>query len=203
MQKIMFSDAYGLTLAVLEGRKTVTRRIIPASFFSLTWDRRDNTLVYENEDGDWIDIRESNYARYKVGEVVAVAQRYSEIFDKSNCVNPWAYEEDDKPSGWTNKMFVKADLMPHQIQIDEVFAEQLQDISPEDCLNEGVGVTACDHSFGCPIRIPFRYYVGSDRKGCRYTTPREAFSVLIDKISGKGTWEANPFVLGYRFHRLK
>lgn len=28
MQKIMFNDRYGLTDAVIEGRKTVTRRII-------------------------------------------------------------------------------------------------------------------------------------------------------------------------------
>ena len=29
MKKIMFNDKYGLTQAVLEGRKTITRRTIP------------------------------------------------------------------------------------------------------------------------------------------------------------------------------
>lgn len=29
MQKIMFNDRYGLTDAVIEGRKTMTRRLIP------------------------------------------------------------------------------------------------------------------------------------------------------------------------------
>jgi hypothetical protein len=29
MRKIMFKDKYGLTKAVLEGRKTMTRRIVP------------------------------------------------------------------------------------------------------------------------------------------------------------------------------
>lgn len=52
-KKIMFSDKYGLTQAVLEGRKTQTRRIIPKDFFSLTWDKRDDTLVYENSMGDF------------------------------------------------------------------------------------------------------------------------------------------------------
>lgn len=37
MKKIMFNDRYGLTQAVIEGRKTVTRRLIPDEFFGLTW----------------------------------------------------------------------------------------------------------------------------------------------------------------------
>ena len=32
MQKIMFNDKYGLTKAVLEGRKTMTRRVIVPEF---------------------------------------------------------------------------------------------------------------------------------------------------------------------------
>ena len=31
MKKIMFNDKFGLTKAVLEGRKTQTRRIVPQS----------------------------------------------------------------------------------------------------------------------------------------------------------------------------
>ena len=30
-------------------------------------------------------------------------------------------------------------------------------------------------------------------------SPREAFSALIDKVSGKGAWESNPFVWAYEF----
>ena len=29
MKKIMFNDRYGLTKAVIEGRKTMTRRLVP------------------------------------------------------------------------------------------------------------------------------------------------------------------------------
>lgn len=78
MKKIIFSDKYGLTQAVLEGRKTVTRRIIPREFFTLMWDIDDDTLVCENNFGDFIDIRNSKYAKYKLGEVVAVAQNYKD-----------------------------------------------------------------------------------------------------------------------------
>lgn len=31
-----------------------------------------------------------------------------------------------------------------------------------------------------------------DTKANRYTTAREAYAALIDKVSGKDTWEHNP-----------
>ena len=38
MKKIMFNDRYGLTQAVLEGKKNMTRRIIPD--IEIDWNRR-------------------------------------------------------------------------------------------------------------------------------------------------------------------
>ena len=47
MQKIMFNDKYGLTLAVLEGRKTQTRRMLnPTIFFR----RLETYEGWSNED---------------------------------------------------------------------------------------------------------------------------------------------------------
>lgn len=199
MQKIMFNDRYGLTQAVIEGRKTMTRRIIPREFFTLQWDvSGEKDLVFENADGDMVDIRRSRYTKYKVGEVVAVAQRYQDIFDYSNCVNPYAWEDDDEPSGWTNKMLVKAQLMPHRIRITGVRCEQLQDISDEDCLKEGINASN-SHEIG--YGIPWVYeFAGSKMV---YYTPREAFAALIDKVSGKGTWQKNPWVVVYEFELVK
>ena len=59
----MFNDKYGLTKAVLDGRKTQTRRFVPKEFFTLQWDERDDTLVVENEWGDFIDIRDTKIRR--------------------------------------------------------------------------------------------------------------------------------------------
>lgn len=199
MQKIMFNDRYGLTQAVIEGRKTMTRRIIPREFFTLQWDvSGEKDLVFENADGDMVDIRRSRYTKYKVGEVVAVAQRYQDIFDYSNCVNPYAWEDDDEPSGWTNKMFTKAELMPHRIRITGVRCERLQDISDEDCLKEGINASN-SHEIG--YGIPWVYeFAGSKMV---YYTPREAFAALIDKVSDRGTWGLNPWVVVYEFELVK
>ena len=88
MKKIMFNDKFLLTKAVLEGRKTQTRRIVPKDFFSLTWDEKNGTLWYENSMGDFIDVRNSKYALCKVGEVIAVAQSYCSIAEElENCNN--------------------------------------------------------------------------------------------------------------------
>lgn len=190
----MFNDRYGLTAAVLSGKKTMTRRMISQEFFSLTWDVRGDTLVYENDFGDFIDIRQSKYSRYKVGEVVAVAQKYEDVFDKSNCVNPYDLDDEmPKQSGWTNKMFVKADLMPHRIRITDVRVERLQDISDEDCINEGIRY----------IDIFNTYYFERNDNGYYFYTAREAFAALIDKVSGRGTWEQNPWVFVYEFELVK
>ena len=35
-----------------------------------------------------------------------------------------------------------------------------------------------------------------------FMAPREAFACLIDKVSGKGTWESNPYVYAYEFNLM-
>ena len=193
MKKIMFNDKFQLTQAVLEGRKTQTRRIIPKDFFSLTWDKRDDTLVYENSMGDFIDIRNSKYALCKAGEIVAVAQSYNSFYN-DEC-NPNLFPNG---AGWTNKMYVKPELMPHQIRITNVRAEQLQDISDEDCLKEGVIKGQCGSA---DTHFMDAYYVPNDIQP--YCTPQDAYEILIDKVSGKGTWERNPYVFAYDFELVK
>lgn len=189
----MFNDKCGLTQAVLEGRKTQTRRIIPSDFFSLNWDIREDTLVYENEWGDFLDVRNTKYSKYKVGEIVAVAQSYNSFYN-DEC-NPNLFPNG---AGWTNKMYVKPKLMPHQIRITNVRAELLQDISDEDCLKEGVIKGQCGSA---DTHFMDAYYVPNDKQP--YCRPQDAYEIIIDKISGKGTWDSNPYVFVYDFELIK
>lgn len=213
MKKIMFNDCYGLTDAVIEGRKTMTRRLIPDEFFGLTWDTRGNTLVYENEYGDFIDVRLSKYTRYKVGEIVAVAQNYFSTYDESKWENGSWYNEFADGSditnhaGWLNKMLVKAEYMPHQIRITGIRCERLQDISDEDCMKEGVVGGIIGYyvpGIQCKDWSKESYVDTEDGRTWKlFPTPREAFAALIDKISGRGTWESNPWVVVYEFELVK
>lgn len=113
MKKIMFNDRYGLTDAVIEGRKTMTRRIIiPQPDFlsdNFGWAKRNN--------GDVI------LPKYGVNEVVAVAQIYEAAgFDPEYSIEGMLYAK--KHAGWRNKMFVSAKYMPHQIRITGIKCEQ-------------------------------------------------------------------------------
>ena len=135
MKKIMFNDNYGLTQAVIDGRKSMTRRIIHLT---------DDDKKYLDTAFDW-DIRErviiDRYAKYKVGEVVAVAQSYKSVFEESlNYAIPrWHWLDDHiDDKGFDNKMFVKASEMPHQIQITGIKIERLQAISEEDYLIDDI-----------------------------------------------------------------
>ena len=185
----MFNDRYGLTNAVIEGRKTMTRRLIPDEFFGLTWDTRGNTLVYENEYGDFIDVRHSKYTRYKLGEVVAVSQCYNDMVQK--------FTDLAFVPGSTNKMFVRADLMPHQIRIIGIRCERLRDISDEECIKEGV------YAGSQALEYPYYFIDTKQFLICDYKSPREAFAALIDKVSGRGTWDRNPWVVVYEFELVK
>lgn len=191
MKKIMFNDKYGLTQAVLEGRKTMTRRIIPQSVLDKVEEYQllyyDKTLAKISFEDALVCIIDDDLVKYgyKVEEIVAVAQRYSDIYNEFSWLK--------LTKGWNNKMFVKAFYMPHQIRITDIFVERLQDISNEDCLKEGIYDTLMD-------RI---YHYRFDNSPRNYMNPQEAFAALIDKVSGNGTWDSNPWVFVYEFELVK
>lgn len=160
------------------------------------WKRSCNKRLYEAK-GDLLQ-QMLDYAlsssRYKLGEVVAVAQKYKDI--ALDMPVELAAELIKQP-GWKNKMFVKADLMPHRIRITNIRIERLQDISDEDCIAEGIYPKANGRWY-C-YDVVRRMGVSYDP----YPDPREAYAALIDKISGKGTWESNPWVFVYDFELVK
>lgn len=194
MKKIMFNDKYGLTQAVLAKRKTQTRRIIPSAD---PYNRRyEGTLKVRNKLGQigllalFSDVR--IFPAYYIGEKVAISQSYRAISEKS----PKANELKELP-GWNNKMFVRADLMPHHIRITDIRVERLQDISDKDCLAEGIFAFPRGNRFG------FSFLRGKyTADGVYVDSPHEAYAALIDKISGKGTWDGNPFVFVYEFELI-
>lgn len=201
----MFNDKYCLTQAVLNGTKTMTRRK-----FTLTLDKEvDDKLirVYPSkvffDNGKWLfdyegrayNLPKENYPRYEVGDVVAIAQSYKNIAsnrDEAETVLD-LYKignnfltMDEMGAGWNNKMFVRADLMPHHIKITDVKVERLQDISDEDALREGI------------FKLVDKYFLpnGIDEM---FASAHNAFAYLINKVSGKSMWESNPWVVAYSF----
>ena len=199
----MFNDRYGLTQAVIEGRKTMTRRLVPwaltEQWMEFLSDAPSVGGVYVHESEKEFYEREA--PRYKVGEVVAVAQSYRDV-----CAGGFEPDatilrlfEEQRIAGWTNKMFTKAELMPYQIRITGIKCERLQDISDEDCFREGISESWYEST------DTTTYGYADEKKGTavEFDTPRKAFATLIDKVSGKGTWARNPWVVVYEFELVK
>lgn len=213
MKKIMFNDKFCLTQAVLAGKKTMTRRILHGTLF---WERCPEGMWTDDEIKAWkkeVDQRLIDYSmtdewpqmkifamkhcRYKVGEVVAIAQSYHTL-NKSGYVAPeWCEHTCESSAGYKNKMFVRADLMPHHIKITNVKVERLQDISDDDIMREGVWQFYDQKNL---------FYVSKSigyAPDVAFLSAREAFAYLIDMVSGKGTWESNPIVVAYSFELIK
>lgn len=191
MKKIMFNDEFGLTKAVLDGRKTMTRRVIPQKVIDAYYDYEDAYCSINFGGVTAYSMTEflCGCSRYQVGEVVAIAQAYKDIYNDAYHIGLYG-----RTAGWTNKMYVAAYRMPHHIKITNIRVERLQDISNEDCLREGV--FECEDGYSRTYGIDhYEEFV----HGWLYNTPREAFAALIDKVSGKGTWESNPIVWVYEF----
>ena len=213
MKKILFNDRYGLTRKVLSGCKTQTRRAIPD--IEIDFVRRgkvhlpaggyENGVLFMDMRSILHDVGISDYAapakyqpKYEKGEEVAVAQKYKELIGQGYLCREsdgWVSEEYVTSPGYSNKMFVRAGLMPHRIRITNIRVERLQDITEEDCLKEGIIAGEQE-----PRLFGFRLPKGTILS---FLTPREAFAALIDRISGRGTWKRNPWVFVYEFELIK
>lgn len=204
----MFNDRYGQTAAVLEKRKTMMRMVERIDFYPGSREEqiekfckrsatdakgRQVWLGFDNK-GNWIA---QLISRYAIGEEVAVAQPYRDLRDIIGDVHDGQSIKFAK--GWSNKMFVRADLMPHRIRITDIRVERLQDISDEDCLREGIMEGEFMNTWD-------KFYFdswGDVPNHITFRTPRAAFAALIDKVSGRGTWKRNPWVLVYEFELVK
>ena len=226
MKKILFNDRYGLTRQVLSGCKTQTRRVIPD--IEIDWVRRGKVHlpVGGYEHGVlFMDVRSilhdagiRDYAapakyqpKYEIGEEIAVAQKYKELIGQGYLCREsdgWVSEEYVTSPGYSNKMFVRADFMPHRIRITNIRVERLQDISEEDAMREGIfkyDKPPLHHEMDLyspwpPYVKPYKHNNENLKYSC---SARYAFAYLIDKVSGTGTWQRNPWVFVYEFELVK
>lgn len=178
MKGIMFNTKYGLEQAVLRGDKT------------RTW-------------------RADKKPRYEVGEIVAIKQCYHDVtFNRQHSEELGLISEYGDvlaeilfSKGYDNKMFVKNELMPHQIHITSVKQCRLQDLTNEECLREGV----CKDTY---YKNTYYNVVGIYLKGHPgvlhpFKSPKDAFFMLINRLYGWAYWYKNPMGYAYEFELVK
>lgn len=187
MRTIIFNNIFNETSSVLNGTKTQMRcrACCGDDEISFCTDKGDGLLtVFHNG----FDIAKANY---KVGEVlqIGILQRLKETEVYLDHVGDSKMIIMEPPERYCKK------TIPFSIQITRVSIERLQDISEEDCLKEGIWR---DDNVG--LEGVTYWYHGLANSSFR--TAKEAYAALIDKISGKYTWESNPWVFVYDFELI-
>ena len=192
MQKIMFNEQFGLQQATLDKTKDMTRRVAlkdPVEDMNVGYDAKTQQCIICS--GNRIVARST----YAVGEVVAIAQRYSQIISAiTPRFSPHAKDWMRSEKGWNNKMFVKAEYMPHHIKIIDIKVEPLCCISDEDCLREGITT----------LKGGLRLQDAYSFKGYKlwWKTPYLAYKELIDRLNSRGFFESNPIVFVYTYELI-
>lgn len=191
--------------AILEGRKTVTRRVVKPQpdflgsmvdpntpFKTLDAGLHARITCPHGQPGDRLWVREAWAAD---AQVDAIAPR-----DLSQGEPIW-YPADFSARQTGCSMISKGRGRPsiHMprwasrvlLEITAVRVERLQDISEEQALAEGVHGEPCDHARQACSDI-----------GCWGDTAKGAFGFLWEQLNGAGAWQANPWVWVVEFKRV-
>ena len=192
MQKIMFNEQFGLQQATFDKLKTMTRRAVPDKTLEKWYDiEEDYQMAVPMDVPCYLEPMEDfliRHAPYKVGEIVAVAQSYKDVIQEwsKGYGRGFSFGLEDR-AGMSNKMFVKAEYMPHHIKMTGIKVEGLAGISDEDCLREGIIDTGSGYTCYRQGVLPL------------FRTPYAAFKALIDKLNHRGYFESNPLVYAYTY----
>jgi hypothetical protein len=198
--------------AIVEGRKTVTRRVIKPQPDIVVDGKAQLWASSIGRSAEIYFIRDIK-PRYQVGEAVYIKEahyRYGH-WNKNGFTKTgrqkWLFKADttevryleNRPdvvyanackdkTGWFKRspLFMPQSAARHFIKFKAVRAERLQEITEEDALDEGINEIGY-------LTFP------DGHKGLCF---RAGFVKLWDSIN-KEKWESNPFVFRYEFEYLK
>lgn len=205
---ILFSSS--MVRAILDGRKTMTRRIVKPHRSD------DSFVIVEQPNGDWWPFRSEDGESFVMtdGCEYPFDCPYGQPGDKLWCRETWGLHAFDDETCWYTwsgagkdastledwAITYRADWGPCQdgchwrssihmprwasritLEITGVHVERLQDISEADAIAEG-----CTNSL----------HLGGGRFA------NENFAHLWWQINGDGSWEANPWVWCIEFKRV-
>ena len=209
MRPILFSGE--MVRAILDGRKTQTRRVIEPQPDGVTGDgtpwmkrtisRVDDTvsppvIIETDKTRDGEQICKSIHCRYGgPGDGLWVRETYSATRDGVRVNRPeegdriWYRADNDRPT-WASRI---------TLPITSIRAERVQDITDEDAIAEGIECVRypVEPKRGVPGLAPtFRHYLNPDFNGGRGVGPRHSYKTLWSSINanrGYG-WDRNPWV---------
>jgi len=194
--------------AILEGRKTQTRRIVkPMAGFQKTWLTQGSINRVQHGEiikGGW----QMYYPYYDNSPLGWIRSPYGNSDDILWVRETWSKTDSGRyiykatnnqfyPI-WHPSIFMPKEACRIRLEITNIRVERVQDISEEDAVAEGIKKID-GPVIGHPFGIPFNYNNGI----VNYTTPRDAYMELWESINGKDSWGKNPWVWVIEFKRIK
>ena len=208
-----------MVMAILAGRKTVTRRLLnPQPHRETTnvdWNTAEKAFVpWRLGTGTPSSGHRSGSpirATYQVGDELWVKEAFrlrADQDEKPPSEDAWKnhawYQADDpnlEPSGCgggagklRSPMFMPRWASRITLRVTDVRVERVQSISPKDVRAEGLE-PAPD---GFQFKLPFL----SDTPPIVYAAPSTAYAFGWDHIHGMGAWDRNEWVWVVRFERI-
>lgn len=205
-----------MVLAILDGRKTQTRRVIKLAEFGRS-DTPGYFWTFRDKRGLWNDYRltdalAADHCPYgQPGDRLWVREAIIRRPDAARCQTWVLYAADGHIAGQVHGCDLQRERrfpaihMPRwasriTLEITGVRVERLNDISQEDALAEGIR----EH------RLPFAGPDGISMWSAEEEwpalvfgdDPRMAFAALWQSIHGPGSWDANPWVWAISFRHL-
>lgn len=187
--------------------KTETRRVINLKGFRQCEESDDLTFLWTNRKGEevksnWAEV--IKMARYQMNETVYIKEPYIEENGKFKYKYNMTWEE-RQGIKWKNKLFMPAAAARLKVVITGILLERLQDISAESVEAEGLKVGEKYSTFG-KAKVKYLPHLKDWAQACYPTGLTDdhklSFKSIIDRINGKGTWEANPWVYVYSYSLL-
>lgn len=207
---ILFSTP--MVQAILEGRKTQTRRMIKPqpeltdnSGFNYKGAAYGLGFSKEGTDKNFI----SCVSKIQKGEILWVRETFeivpienaSVYTNESNVRNEVRYKADGEDSfeKWKPSIFMPKAACRIFLEVIDVRVERLQEISEGDAIAEGVRYWSDDNDENLLDAI-FKDYITGDRN---LVSSYSSFRSLWLSINGLESWDANPWVWVYDFKQVE
>jgi len=199
--------------AILEGRKTKTRRICKSQPII---DEESGYIfigdtLFDIHDGDWqISMYLKDIARWDIGDVLWVRETwntltsYVETPDYSVIsVRDFVYKaDDDRFDKWKPSIFMPKEACRIRLLIKDIRVERLQDISEEDAIAEGIEREG--DGFKAYRKIHSGRHKGEPHpwNSVSNRSARTSYEELWESINGEGSWDKNPWVWVIEFEKI-
>lgn len=203
---ILFSGP--MVRAILEGRKTVTRRAIKSDWIQSErapiqvapgafhfWCSGEHSCPY-GMPGDRLWLRESLQYDSECGHYYAAGGAHGETVYLSSLFDDDAAQTGYSYDGRLPERSVPSIHLPRRysrilLEITDVSVERLHAITYEHAAAEGVH------------RDEHRMWYATEDGGIAHRYPQGAFRDLWESINGPGSWDANPWVWAVEFKRVE